>query len=210
MRRVSYFVAIGLIVLWTGYCLLDLVYVALNYWSLVPGLGLLPFFTDPVVEPGFWADYLKRLTTAWGSIVTGAGVVALLVRPPASAVKAAPEPAIRTYPVIPEAERTEPGLLFIEEPRPPRYTASERERTPPRREADQRRQAEAPEAEPFAARRPVLRQPALRDEPRLEERKGEPEPRPHPMRTAPIFRAIRGRSPASPQPRRAESDEEAE
>ena len=61
MRRVSYFVAIGLIVLWTGYCLLDLVYVALNYWSLVPGLGLLPFLTDPVVEPGFWADYLMRL-----------------------------------------------------------------------------------------------------------------------------------------------------
>ena len=66
VRRAVYLLAIGFIMLWTAYCLLDLTYVALSYWSLAPELGILPFFSEPEVEPGFWGDYLKRLTASWG------------------------------------------------------------------------------------------------------------------------------------------------
>lgn len=202
VRRAGYFLAIGLIVLWTGYCLLDLVYVALGYWSLTPGLGLLPFFTDPVVEPGFWGDYLKRLTSSWGAIVTGAGVIALLVRPPTSAVRDAPQLAIKTFPIIPEAERTEPRLLVIEEPRPPRHA--------PPREPDRLLEQERSGAGGPAPLEPALRQPPPREpEPRIEEVEAEAEPRVHPIRTASIVRALRGRPAAASQARYAESGEEA-
>jgi len=203
VRRAAYILAIGLIVLWTGYCLLDLVYVALGYWSLTPGLGLLPFFTDPVVEPGFWGDYLKRLTSSWGAIVTGAGVIALLVRQPTPAVGAAPQLAIRTYPIIPEAERTQARLLVVEEPRPPRQV-------PPRR-PDRRLEQEGSGADVPTPQEHTLRQPSPREpEPRMEEMEGRAEPRPHPMRTTPIVRALRGRPAAASQARYAESGEEAE
>ena len=211
VRRAVYFLAIGLIYLWTGYCVADLVYVALNYWSLVPGLGLLTVFTDPEVVPGFWSSYLMRLASSWGSIVTGAGVIALLVRPAASAVEPVLEPALepvrKTFPVIPESERTEPRLLFIEEPRPPHYpTTAEREATPLRRDADQLSRTESgPES--LTARR-ILRQPLLSPEPR-QEQQGEPD-QSSPARTAPIFRAIRTRSPTATQPRRADDEEQAE
>ena len=198
LRRVVYLLAIGLIFLWTGYCVADLVYVALNYWSLVPGLGLLTVFTDPEVVPGFWSSYLMRLTTSWGSIVTGAGVVALLLRPAVSVAEPAVELVRKTFPVIPESERTEPRLLFIEEPRPPRYpTAADRESaTPPSRRTET-------ETEPLMTRR-ALRQPPLSPQPRQEQQSESD--RSSPARTASIFRAIRTRSPAAP--RQAEEDEE--
>ena len=146
MRRRVFILAIGFIALWTGYCLLDLVYVGLAYWALTPWLGILPFFTDPIVEPGFWGDYLKRLTASWGSMVTIAGTLALLVCLPAKAEEGLAarvavlrtqlrrwaacgvraviieirESAIETYPVIPKSELTKPRRLHIEEPLPPR------------------------------------------------------------------------------------------
>ncbi len=205
VRRAVYFLAIGLIFLWTGYCLADLLYVALNYWALVPGLGLLTVFTDPEVVPGFWSTYLMRLASSWGSIVTGAGVIALLVRPTESAKEPVIEAVRKTFPVIPESERTEPRLLFIEEPRPPRYPATgEREPAPLRREPEQLRRPEA-DTDSLTARR-NLRQPLSAAEPRSEQ-EGEFD-RPVPVRTASIFRAIRTRSPAASQPRRAEEEEE--
>jgi hypothetical protein len=217
VRRAAYQLAVGLIAVWTGYCLLDLVYVALGYWSLAPGLGLLPIFTAPEVQPGFWGDYLKRLTTSWGSVVTGAGVIALLVRQPGSgAVRTIREEPLRTYPIIPEEERTEPRLLFIEEPKPPRM-AVERERPP----------ARGPGAEPALARQtprePASRPAAETSRPRIirsapplsaippaqeREEQIEGEPRRHPMLASPIVRALRGRSPSTPQARRAEPGEE--
>jgi hypothetical protein len=205
VRRAVYYLAIGLIFVWTGYCLADLVYVALNYWSLVPGLGLLTVFTDPEVVPGFWSSYLMRLASSWGSIVTGAGVIALLMRPAASDVEPTVEPIRKTFPVIPESERTEPRLLFIEEPRPPRYPAApEREPAPLRREPDQLRRVE-PERDSLTARR-TLRQPPSLQQPRQEE--GSESQRSSSARTASIFRAIRTRSPAASQPRRDEEEEE--
>jgi hypothetical protein len=51
--------------------------VGLAYWALTPWLGILPFFTEPIVEPGFWGDYLKRLIGSWGSMVTIAGTLAV-------------------------------------------------------------------------------------------------------------------------------------
>jgi hypothetical protein len=211
VRRAAYQLAIGLIAVWTGYCLLDLVYVALGYWSLAPGLGLLPIFTAPEVQPGFWGDYLKRLTTSWGSVVTGAGVIALLVRQPTSrAVRTIREEPLRTYPIIPEEERTEPRLLFIEEPKPPRM-AGERERPPVREPAAELASARPTPREP--ASRPVAepsRPRIIRSAPphfeREEEIKGEP--RRHPMHASPIVRALRGRSPNAPQARRAVPGEE--
>jgi len=205
VRRAVYFLALGLIFVWTGYCLADLLYVALNYWALVPGMGLLTVFTDPEVVPGFWSTYLMRLASSWGSIVTGAGVIALLVRPSEATFESAVEPVRKTFPVIPESERTEPRLLFIEEPRPPRYpNAPEREPGPLRREPEQLRRTEL-QAEPLTARR-NLRQPLSAGEPRPEQENEFD--RPAPVRTASIFRAIRTRSPAASQPRRAEEEEE--
>jgi hypothetical protein len=206
VRRAVYLLAIGFIILWTAYCLLDLIYVALSYWALAPGLGILPFFSEPAVEPGFWGDYLKRLTASWGSVVTGAGVVALLLRHHAALTVRVPEleGPIETYPIIPEAERTEPRLLFIEEPRLPR-AGSEREG--PRREPDLL-PSEAPLGEPppvGAPRRPPVRE----VEPRLDRGAGEEERR-APVRTAPFVRAIRGRSAAAPQARRTEPAQEEE
>jgi hypothetical protein len=202
--RAVYFLAIGLIFAWTGYCLADLIYVALNYWALVPGLGLLTIFTDPEVVPGFWSTYLMRLASSWGSIVTGAGVIALLVRSADSPREPVVEAMQKTFPVIPESERTEPRLLFIEEPRPPRYPATgEREPGPLRREPEPLRRPEA-DTGPLSARR-NLRQPLSAAEPRPEEDEFD---RPAPVRTASIFRAIRTRSPAASQLRRAEEDEE--
>ena len=121
VRHVLYRIAVGLIFAWTGYILLDLIYVALNYWSAVPWLGLLPIFSEPRVEPGFWGDYLKRLVTAWGAMVTGMGVVALLLRPPVQVVEGTVEAPSVSYPVVPESERTEPRLLYIEEQPPPAF-----------------------------------------------------------------------------------------
>jgi hypothetical protein len=207
VRRAVYLLAIGFIVLWTAYCLLDLTYVALSYWALAPSLGILPFFSEPTVEPGFWGDYLKRLTASWGSVVTGAGVVALLLRHHAAVPRARvplDEGPIETYPVIPEAERTEPRLLFIEEPRLPR--AGQVERDGVRREPDLQ-PSEPPIAEPppagAAPRRPSVRE----VEPRLDRGVAE-EDRRAASRPAPFVRAIRGRSAAAPQPRRAEPEPE--
>ena len=215
MRRAIYLLAVGFIALWTVYCLMDLLYVAASYFALAPGLGILPFFTDPAVEPGFWADYLKRLTASWGSVVTGAGVIALLMRHPALAAKesARPEPPVETYPVIPEAERTEPRLLFIEEPRSPRASeaAPRGAREPVRLEPDLR-PAEAPVPDPAGVMSPGRRA-ALRDpEPRIERDDSGQERRAqqHPLRTSPIVRALRGRPGAAPQARRAEPAEEPE
>ena len=205
VRRAVYQLAIGLIAVWTGYCALDLIYVALGYWSMAPGLGLIPIFTEPVVEPGFWGDYLKRLTTSWGSVVTAAGVIALLVRPHAPmAARAVRKEPIPTYPVIPEAERTEPRLLFIEEPKPPRSVA-ERDR-PPMREP-----ASRPASESSRPRIIRTTPPPQAAEPKLErreERDGGIEPRRHPMHASPIVRALRGRSTAAPQARRADPGED--
>jgi hypothetical protein len=211
VRRAVYLLAVGFIALWTVYCLMDLAYVATSYWGLAPGLGILPFFSEPVVEAGLWGDYLKRLTASWGSIVTGAGVVALLTRQAAVSVAEAtrPEPAIETYPIIPEAERTEPRLLFIEEPRPPRHAAPERDRESARREPDLRA-AEPPAPEPAGRIGPGRRAAAREMEPRVERAEGEEDRRPQPMRSSPIVRALRGRSGAAPQVRRAEPGEEPE
>jgi hypothetical protein len=206
VRRAVYLLAIGFIMLWTAYCLLDLTYVALSYWSLAPGLGILPFFSEPEVEPGFWGDYLKRLTASWGSVVTGAGVVALLLRHHAAPAARLPvdEGSIATYPIIPEAERTEPRLLFIEEPRLPRAGQPEREGV--RRDPDlQLPEPPIPESPPAGG---APRRPAVREvEPRLD-RGGAEEERRATVRTAPFVRAIRGRSGAAPQPRRAEPEQE--
>ncbi len=203
VRRPVYVLAVWFILLWTGYCLLDLAYVAVGYWSLAPWLGLLPYFTDPVVEPGFWPDYLKRLTASWGSVVTGAGVIALLVRKPAARADKRAEREVETYPIIPEAERTEPRLLFIEEPRPPRPVGSERE--PSRREPDLRH-AEPGEGDAAAS---LKTRPPGRDEEQSSERAGGEEKTPrHPMRRAPIVRALRGRAVAASEARRDEPGEE--
>lgn len=203
MRRAVYLLAVGFIAAWTLYCVLDLLYVAVTYWGLAPGLGILPLFSEAVVEPGFWGDYLKRLTASWGSVVTGAGVVALLLRHPVLAPRVVrPEPPVATYPIIPEAERTEPSLLFIEEPRPPRHPP-ERDRAPLRREPDLR--AAEPPAPGPAPESPPRRAGGREIEPRFE---GPDEPRrpQHPMRS-PIVRALRSRSAAAPQPRREEPAE---
>ena len=206
MRRAVYGLAIGLIALWTGYCLLDLVYVTLGYWSLTPEIGLLPIFTSPAVEPGFWGDYLKRLTASWGSVVTAAGVIALLVRQPVQLRERLPDDGpVATYPVIPEAERTEPRLLFIEEPAAPRQ--------PTERERDTLRGPEAPGPgglEEPAARPRIVRSAPTYPEARLEQAgapEGDGAPRRHPMRTSPIVRALRGRATAAPQPRSVEPSE---
>ena len=214
VRRAIYLLAIGFIVLWTAYCLTDLIYVALTYWSLAPWLGILPMFTEPVVEPGFWGDYLKRLTASWGSVVTGAGVIALLLRHPvwtarSSEARERPEEPVATYPIIPEAERTEPRLLFIEEPRPPRHTPPEREREPLRREPDLR-PAEPPSGEPAAAPAPSRRGTPVQPEPRLERAEGEEERRASPVRPAAFVRALRGRSGTGSQARRIEPGEQEE
>ncbi len=201
MRRAVFILAIGLIALWTGYCFLDLVYVALGYWSLAPSLGLLPLFSEPVVEPGFWGDYLKRLVTSWGSMVTGAGVIALLVREPMASAKPAKEVAVETYPIIPEAERTEPRLLFIEEPRPPRYVPPQEPEGRPEQKISDANLARRQEREP-------TQQPRREAEPRNEELEGGEKARSQPVRTTPIFRALRGRTAAASQVRRVKPGEE--
>ncbi|HXV26391.1 MAG TPA: hypothetical protein VED46_19325 [Alphaproteobacteria bacterium] len=201
MRRAAYLLAIGFILFWTAYCLFDLAYVALAYWSIAPGLALLPFFTNPVVEPGFWADYLQQLTASWGSVLTGAGVIALLVRPTetrGTSLQAGRR--IETYPIIPEAERTEPSLLFIEEPLPPRSIAPQREpsREPSLRsieKADLDAGASLEKTYPPARRKEVQS---------LEPAEGEEQAPRHPMRRASIVRALRGRSLAASQARHDE------
>jgi hypothetical protein len=204
VRRAVYLLAIGFIMLWTAYCLLDLTYVVLSYWALAPGVGILPFFTEPVVEPGFWGDYLKRLTASWGSVVTGAGVVALLLRHHAAPAARRPEldGPVETYPIIPEAERTEPRLLFIEEQRLPRGTEREAVRREPDFQPSEPPLGEAPPAAP--PRRPAVRE----VEPRLERGGGEEERRAPVRTTAPFVRAIRGRSAAAPQPRRLDPEQD--
>jgi hypothetical protein len=210
MRRAAYLLAIGFIVVWTAYCVLDLIYVTTTYWSLAPWLGIIPLFSEAAVEPGFWGDYLKRLTASWGSVVTGAGVVALLVRHPIWGARTAaqaqrPEEPVATYPIIPEAERTEPRLLFIEEPRPPRHSAAE----PSPREPDWR-PAEPPAGETVAPAIPVRRPTAVPPEPRLDRDSAEAEPRANPVRPAAFVRALRSRTAAAPQPRRIEPGEQEE
>jgi hypothetical protein len=218
VRRAVYQFAIGLIAVWSAYCVLDLIYVALGYWSLAPGLGLFPFFTAPEVEPGFWGDYLKRLTTSWGSVMTGAGVIALLLRQQAPvAVKTIRDEPIRTYPIIPEAERTEPRLLFIEEPKPPR---AERERPAMREPAPRMAGEHARPPMRESAPRPASESPRPRIVRSASPRQGEPqfeqeenadgEPRRHPLHASPIVRALRGRSPTASQAQRTEPGEEEE
>lgn len=213
MRRAVYLLAIGFIVLWTAYCVMDLIYVATTYWSLAPWLGILPLFSEPAVEPGFWGDYLKRLTASWGAVVTGAGVVALLLRHPVWGALAEPlerpEEPVETYPIIPEAERTEPRLLFIEEPRPPRYSAPERGREPLRREPEFR-PAEPPPPEPGVANAPGRRPVPVQAEPRQDGGDGEEDRRATPARPAAFVRALRSRSGAVPQARRAEPSQDEE
>jgi hypothetical protein len=153
------------------------------------------------------------LTTSWGSVVTGAGVIALLVRQPGSgAVRTIREEPLRTYPIIPEEERTEPRLLFIEEPKPPRM-AVERERPPARGPGAEPALARQTPREPAAetSRPRIIRSaPPLSAIPPAQEREEqiEGEPRRHPMLASPIVRALRGRSPSTPQARRAEPGEE--
>jgi hypothetical protein len=208
VRHALYLTTLGLIYAWTGYCVLDFIYVALNYWSAVPWLGLIPIFTEPRVEPGFWGGYLKQLATAWGSIVTGLGVVALLLRPTVEVVEGESVAPALSYPVVPESERTEPRLLYIEEQQPPPFDRHAQEA---RRDIERR------------VSRSAERLPEERPEPRWESERGplpskearrEPEPlregnesgiaRPHPLRSSPILRALRGRSGAAMQPRASE------
>jgi len=210
VRRAASFLAIGFIVLWTAYCVLDLIYVTTTYWSLAPWLGIMPLFSEAVVEPGFWGDYLKRLTASWGSVVTGAGVVALLLRHPALAARSAareqrPDEPVATYPVIPEAERTEPRLLFIEEPRPPRYPGPERDREPPRRDPELRA-AEPAAGEPMTGV-PVRRPTAVPTDSRVDRGAPDREARGNPVRPAAFVRALRSRTGAAPQVRRVEPGE---
>lgn len=194
VRRAVYLLAIGLIALWTGYCLLDLVYVAIGYWSLAPWLGVVAMFSEPVVEPGFWGGYLKQLTVSWGSVVTGAGVIALLMHKPHWRPVMEADGAMETYPIIPEAERTEPRLLFIEEPRPPRDPTLEPQPGPVQRVAGP------------APARPLL---ASEKEPRLDPVADAGDRRANAVRAAPIVRALRGRSSAATQARQADPGEEA-
>jgi hypothetical protein len=212
VRRAAYLLAIGFIVLWTAYCVLDLIYVTTTYWSLAPWLGIMPLFSEAAVEPGFWGDYLKRLTASWGSVVTGAGVVALLLRYPALARPAArelrPDEPVATYPVIPEAERTEPRLLFIEEPRPPRYPGPERDREPQRRDPELRA-AEPAAGEPVTGL-PVRRPTAVPTETRMDRGAADGDVRGNPVRPAAFVRALRTRSGAVPQARRVEPGEQPE
>lgn len=182
-RQTLYYCCLIAMGLWTTYCLVDLLYVWSTYYGFTPGLGIVPLLTTPKVEPGFWAEYLGDRGLSWGSVVTGLGVIALLARPPFLVVDEPDREAERQSVVLPlNLQRPEPRFVGpVEEP-------------VLRAAGEQSSVAEREEGVLWTDNR-------VEPEPRLVE---EPQPhRTHPLRSAPILRAIRaGRAaaPAEPAP----------